>query len=248
MTGLFNSPFQLSGKRVLITGASSGIGRSCAIECSKAGATVIFTGRNEERLNEVENQLSGEGHIKLAADLNDKDQMANLVNQVGKVDGVVHCAGVSGVNPMHLLGKGMLVSVFETNYFSPIMLTQQLLIKKMIANKGSIVFMSSIAAKTGKVGLGPYSGSKSALIGSMHPLALELARHGIRVNALCPGIVDTPLFDSVGSSLDEVFAKNYPLGLGVPEDVAFAVIYFLSDASLKVTGTSFSLDGGVHFV
>ncbi len=248
MTNVFNSPFRLDGKRILITGASSGIGRSCAIECAKAGATVIFTGRNEARLNEVENELVGEDHIKLLADLNDKDQVTSLVSQSGKVDGVVNCAGIIGVHPMHLLNKGMIASVFESNYFSPIMLTQQLLIKKMINNKGSIVFMSSIAAKTGKVGVGPYSGSKSALIGTMRALALELAKHDIRVNALCPGIVDTPLFGSVGLSLNETFAKNYPLGLGVPEDVAFAVIYFLSDASLKVTGTSFSLDGGVTFV
>jgi NAD(P)-dependent dehydrogenase (short-subunit alcohol dehydrogenase family) len=247
MSKLSTSPFQLTGKRILITGASSGIGRSCAIECARAGATIVFTGRNEARLNEVESLLTEGEHIKFVADLTDAEQMAALVSKAGKLDGVVHSAGIHGVTPMHLISEGKLASVFGTNYISPILLTQQFLIKKLIAPKGSIVFLSSVAAKTGKVGVGPYSGSKAALIGSMRPMALEVAKHGIRVNALCPGIVETPLFDEAGASLHERFASNYPLGLGVPEDVAFAVIYFLSDASLKLTGTTFSLDGGVHW-
>jgi NAD(P)-dependent dehydrogenase (short-subunit alcohol dehydrogenase family) len=145
---------------------------------------------------------------------------------------------------MRMVQSTMLEQVFQVNYIAPVTLTQRLLIKKKIQPGGSIVFMSSIAANTGKVGLGPYAGSKAALLGSMRPLALEVAKHGIRVNALCPGIVRTPLF-SDDYLRNEELVRSYPLGLGEPEDVAHAAVFFLSDASRKITGVSFSIDGGV---
>lgn len=243
--------FALNGKTVLVTGASSGIGRACAIECARAGARVIITGRHEPRLQEVFNALgevAGEAsHQMIVADLNEDDQLKALADHVGVVDGVVHSAGIDGVAPMHMVSRKMLTHVMDTNYMAPTLLTQRLLFKKKINVGGSIIFMASIAARTGKVGVGPYSASKSALIGSMRPLALEVAKHQIRVNALCPGIVDTPLFEGQRQWLDEVAAATYPLGLGQPEDVAHACVFFLSNASRKVTGTVFSLDGGVHF-
>jgi NAD(P)-dependent dehydrogenase (short-subunit alcohol dehydrogenase family) len=124
-------------------------------------------------------------------------------------------------------------------------LTQRLLMKRKIHTGGSILFMSSIAAHTGKVGVGPYSGSKAALLGSMRPLALEVAKHGIRVNALSPGIVRTPLFEGNEDWLNNEVAANYPLGLGDPEDIANAAVFFLSDSSRKITGIDLSIDGGV---
>lgn len=239
--------FRLDGKTVLVTGASSGIGQSVSVMCAQAGAEVVLHGRDEPRLELVLRSLHGTGHRTIASDLKDFDQLFALVDQCPELDGVVHCAGIDGVAPMRMVQARMLEDVFRINYMAPMVLTQRLLLRKKIRPHGSILFMSSIAAKTGKVGVGPYSGSKAALLGSMRPMALEVAKHGIRVNALCPGIVMTPLFDGLEEHFLQEVAPSYPLGLGDPQDIAHAVLFFLADASRKITGTDFSIDGGVPF-
>jgi NAD(P)-dependent dehydrogenase (short-subunit alcohol dehydrogenase family) len=239
--------FRLDGKTVLVTGASSGIGQSIAEACAEVGARVVLHGRNEQRLGQVLKSLQGEGHGVIAGDLNDFDHLFALVDQLPELDGVVHCAGIDGVAPMRMVQPQMLENVFRINYMAPMVLTQRLLQRKKIRAHGAILFMSSIAAKTGKVGVGPYSGSKAALLGTMRPLALEVAKHGMRVNALCPGIVLTPLFDGFKEHIQQDVAPSYPLGLGEPQDVAYAAVFFLADASRKITGTDFSIDGGVPF-
>jgi NAD(P)-dependent dehydrogenase (short-subunit alcohol dehydrogenase family) len=238
------SLFSLESKSILVTGASSGIGRAVAAACAQAGANVILHGRDEDRLQQSMRALAGSGHQILQGDFNDDDQVIALADSVPHIHGVCHCAGIHGVAPLRLVQKAMLMQVMQINYMAPVTLTQRLLLRKKILPGGSIVFMSSIAALTGKVGVGPYSGSKAALLGTMRPLALEVAKHGVRVNALCPGIVRTPLF-SDDYLQDEELAKSYPLGLGEPEDVAHAAVFFLADASRKITGTAFSIDGGV---
>jgi NAD(P)-dependent dehydrogenase (short-subunit alcohol dehydrogenase family) len=240
-----SSLFRLEGLSILITGASSGIGRACALSCAEAGAKIILNGRNEQRLKEVLLQLNGDGHKIELFDLSDLNQVANLAAICPVVDGIIHSAGIDGVAPMRQVQATMLEQVMNINYLAPIVLTQKLLLGKKIRDGGSILFMSSIAAKTGKRGVGPYSGSKAALIGSMRPLALEVAKFGIRVNALCPGIVLTPIFEGLEDWLIKEVAPSYPLGLGQPEDVANAALFFMSAASRKITGTDFSLDGGV---
>lgn len=237
--------FRLESKSVLVTGASSGIGRAISLACAQAGATVTLHGRDLNRLHASRDALPGSGHHVLQGDLQEPDSVIALGDQCQALHGVVHCAGIHGVAPMRLVQRAMLLQVFQINYVAPVILTQRLLMKKKIQSGGSILFMSSIAAHTGKVGVGPYSGSKAALLGTMRPLALEVAKHGIRVNALCPGIVRTPLFDGNEDWLDNEVSANYPLGLGEPEDVAHAAVFFLSDASRKITGTDLSIDGGV---
>lgn len=237
--------FGLTEKLILVTGASSGIGQAVALACAQAGARVILHGRDAERLQTSLEALPGDGHQVIQGDLQQQEEVFALADQCPILNGVVHCAGIDGVAPMRLVQIEMLQRVFQINYFAPMTLTQRLLIKKKIQTGGSIVFMSSIAASTGRAGVGPYSGSKAALLGSMRPLALEVAKHGIRVNALCPGIVRTPIFSGQEQWLTEEVEKSYPLGLGEPEDVAQAAVFFLADASQKITGTSFSIDGGV---
>ena len=232
---------------ILVTGASSGIGQAVAVACAQSGAQLLLHGRDEQRLDQVLHSLYGHGHRVIAGDLKDLDHLFALADQCSELDGVVHCAGIHGVAPMRMVQAQMLEDVFRINYMAPMILTQRLLMRKKIRAQGAILFMSSIAAKTGKVGVGPYSGSKAALLGSMRPLALEVAKHGIRVNALCPGIVQTPLFDGVKEHLLQDVAPSYPLGLGEPQDVAYAAVFFLSDASRKITGIDFSIDGGVPF-
>jgi len=236
-------PFHLRGKRVLVTGASSGIGRAVAIECARAGAVVVASGRDPARLAECATALGAGDHLAVAADLTDAAQLSALVTQAGQIDGVVHCAGVDGVTPVRMLRESSLDQVFDANFMAPVLLTQKLLYQKALNNGGSIVYLSSIAAHTGTVGVGPYSASKAALEGLMRCLALEVAPRAMRVNALAPGLVDTPLVNADPAWLAGK-AATYPMGIGKPEDVAYAAIYLLCDASRKVTGTTLHLDGG----
>lgn len=247
MTGhdMFQHPFHLRGKSVLVTGASSGIGRAVAVECARAGARVVLNGRDEARLADTLALLdAGPGHVACVADLTDPPQMARLVAACGELDGVVHAAGVHGVTPLRMLRQSFMQTVLDANFLAPLMLTQLLLAKKTLRNGASLVFMSSIAAHTGTVGVGPYSASKAALEGMIRPLALEIAPRAMRANAIAPGLVDTPLVNEDRAWLDEK-ARMYPLGLGKPEDVAYAAIYLLADISRKVTGTQLHLDGGI---
>lgn len=240
------SMYGLEGKRILVTGASQGIGHAVARSCAEAGARLVLTGRDPSRLQASLDLLSGEGHQTLSADLTDMAALRQLVADCGPIDGVVHSAGIRGLSPMKMVGDSFLREVMETNYIAPMVLTRQLLSRSAIRPGGSILFLSSIAALTGTVGLGPYAGSKAALIGTMRPLALELAKRGIRANALAPGIVETPL-TTIDADWFDAIRTRYPLDVGQTEDVAWACLFFLSDASKKVTGTVFSLDGGVEY-
>jgi NAD(P)-dependent dehydrogenase (short-subunit alcohol dehydrogenase family) len=238
-------PFNLCGKRILVTGASSGIGRAVAIACAAAGASMILTGRDRERLEATLTSLNpAAGHQAIAADLTDPAQMAALVDQAGALDGVVQSAGVTGFAPVRMMQQGLLDSVMHANFTAPVMLTQRLLFKKALRNSASMVFISSIAAHTGTVGVTAYSSSKAALEGFIRNLALEVAPRGMRANSVAPAIVATPLVSSDADFLAEK-TKHYPFGIGPPEDVAHAVIYLLADASRKVTGISLDLDGGL---
>lgn len=239
--------FGLDGKTVLVTGASKGIGQAVALACAGAGAQLIISGRDQERLEATLNELPGTGHRALPAELTDAEAVKQLAIDCGPIDGVVHSAGVSCLVPMRLLSESLLREVLDINYVAPTMLTRHLLSRQSIRPGSSIIFISSIAALTGTVGLGPYAGSKAALIGTLRPLALELAKRKIRANALCPGLVETPMISS-DKSLYEESRKHYPLGVGQPEDVAMACLYLLSAASNKVTGQAFSMDGGVEHV
>jgi NAD(P)-dependent dehydrogenase (short-subunit alcohol dehydrogenase family) len=241
---MIDHPFHLRGKRILVTGASSGIGRAIAIACAAAGAAVVLTGRNRERLDGVLAELEGEGHQVIAAELTDAAQVAALVDQAGALDGVVQSAGVTGLAPVRMLQQGFLDSVMQANFTAPVMLTQRLVFKKSLRNGASLVFLSSIAAHTGTVGVGAYSASKAALEGFIRNLALEIAPRGMRANALAPAMVETPMSTTDREFLAEK-SSHYPLGLGQPDDVAHAAIYLLSDVGRKVTGISLDLDGGL---
>ena len=244
---LLETLFGLNGKTILVTGASKGIGQVVARICAQAGARMIINGRNIARLEETLASLEGEGHRLLLGDLSDSAILESVSAECGKVDGVVHSAGVRGLAPMRIVSQQFLQEVMQINYFAPVMLTRHLLARQALNKGGSVIFLSSISALTGTVGVGPYAGSKAALIGTMRPLALELARREIRVNALCPGLVETTLITEDKNWFEES-CKRYPLGIGQPEDVAMACLYFLSDSSKKVTGQVFNMDGGVEFV
>ncbi len=244
------NPFSLEGKTILITGASSGIGRATAIECSKMGAKVIITARNDQRLNDTFSELQGNGHQQIIADLADTASIEKMVNQIDKVDGVVSNAGIANTEPIPFYKEDELETIFKTNTFSMMMLTKFLLKKKKLNKPASIVYTASIGnVFSAGVANGIYGASKCAIDGFMRTAAVELAPKGIRCNSVNPGMVETNIMTDNSRISAEQFEedkKKYPLGrYGKPEDVAWAIIYLLSDASSWVTGTALKLDGGV---
>lgn len=232
---------------MLVTGASSGIGQCTAIECAKMGAKVVVTGRNTVRLQETFDQLEGEGHVQIAADLDNEEDIERLVAESPVLDGLVNNAGRGLSKPVIFLKAGDLQGVFQTNIYGVALLTKALLKKKKIAKNASIVFTSSISAYKSAPGLSVYAASKAAISAYMRTCALELAPKGIRSNAVLPGMVETKLINS-GTYTDEDKQADlafYPLGrYGCPNDIAFGVIYLLSDASAWVTGIEMIIDGG----
>lgn len=244
---MFN-PFSLKDKTILVTGASSGIGRAIAIECSKMGASVIITARSEERLQETLREMEGEQNKLIVADLSIDEDIENLANEMPALDGVVHCAGFTIPKPFNFLSKDDVDAVMKVNFSTPVFLTQKLLKSKKINKKASIVFISSISGVyVSSVAGSLYSASKGAVNGIVKGMAIELAAKQIRVNSVNPGMIETNIF-SVGIISEEQLnedKKKYPLKrYGKPEEVAYAVIYLLSEASSWTTGSNILIDGG----
>ena len=249
------NPFSLEGKTVLVTGASSGIGRGIAVECSKMGAKVVINGRNKERLQKTFDQLEGEGHIQIVADLSKHEDIARLPNEVPELNGFVNSAGIPKICPVKRIDRQTLEEIMNVNAFGPILLTSQLLRKKKLLKKSSIVLIASISgvcmANTGE---GPYAATKAALAGYTKTAAFELAAQGTRVNTICPGLVPTEILTLSNEmfsedQLKETMYGRYPLKrVGTPEDIANGAIYLLSDASSWVTGINLVIDGGYTVV
>ena len=246
------NPYSLESKTVLVTGASSGIGRTTAIECSKMGASVIITARNEERLKATLESLStefGQNHQMILADLSSETGVNALVDVLPHLDGVSLNAGIVKTLPVKFINKDDLTEVLNVNMMGPILLAQRLLKKKKITRGSSVVFTSSIGGvMISTVGNTMYGVSKGGLNAFMKGMALEMASIGIRSNSVNPGFVATNIL-SAGTISEEDLKKNvaaYPLGrFGKPEDIAYAIIYLLSDASSWVTGHTLVIDGGV---
>lgn len=242
------NPFSLEGKTILVTGASSGIGKATAIECSKMGASVVITGRNELRLQETFNLLEGEHNFKIVADLSNEESLVSLVEQCPSLDGLVNNAGSTIMTPTQFISRGKLMQVLEVNTVAPILLTQMLLKNKKLSKGSSIVVTDSISGvKIASPGNVLYSTSKSAINGFVKNAALDLAGKNIRVNAVCPGMIATHILDDGTVTAEDLAEdmKKYPLKrYGKPEEVAYAIIYLLSDASSFTTGASLVIDGG----
>lgn len=244
--GILN-PFSLEGKIVLVTGASSGIGRGIAVSCSKMGAKVFINGRNEEKLHNTLSQMEGLGHSIIVGDLTDSATLTSVVESLPKLDGIVHCAGIG----TRVLCKNILESdidqVISVNFKAPVMLQTEILKQKKINKGSSIVFIASISNDSPTVGNALYSASKGALISYANCLQLELAPRLIRVNCISPAMVWTDLIFKGGLTEEELHKdeNTYPLKrYGQPEDVANLAIYLLSDASSWMTGSNLKITGG----
>ena len=241
------NPFTLEGKTILVTGASSGIGRGIAIACSKMGATVIINGRNEQRLAETMTEMQGEENLSLAADLSDSNSLTGMVSRLPKLDGIVHCAGIGQRVLCKQLQEADLDTMMDVNFKAPVMLQTEILKQKKINKGASIVFIASIASDTPSIGNAVYSASKGAIISYANCLALELAPRLIRVNCILPAMIWTDLILKGGITEEELKEdeKKYPLKrYGKPEDIANLSIYLLSNAAAWMTGSSIKITGG----
>lgn len=245
------NPFSLEGKTILVTGASSGIGKATAIACAAQGARIVITGRNEEHLNETLSLLNGDGHIAIVAELCEQEEINRLVDAMPELDGAFLCAGVSDTTPVKYMNSEAIERVLSINLEAPMLLTQRLLLKKKIKKGASLVYMSSMGVEQVAPGLGIYAASKSGLNAFMRAVATEQASRKVRANAVMAGMVKTELIDSLSQLTEEDIKRDeakYPLGYGKPEDVANAVIYLLSDASRWMTGSVIKLDGGSSLI
>ena len=242
------SPFTLENKTILVTGASSGIGKAIAIECAKMGAKVVVTGRNEARLQETHSLLEGDQPDYIVADLSVNEDVVRVSKELSTLNGLVNCAGLTKVAPFPFATRDSFEEVMNVNFFAPTELTRLLVKSKKIGKGSSIVFISSVSGVyCSAVASSIYSASKGAVNGLVKGIALDLASKGIRVNCVNPGMIDTHIF-SEGKITQEQLKEDterYALKrYGKPEEVAYAVIYLLSDASAWTTGSNLLIDGG----
>ena len=243
------NPFSLQGKTVLVTGASSGIGRAIATACSRMGATIVATGRNIKKLEITKEALEGEEDLLILADLTKTEDIKNLSAQAPKLDGIVHCAGIGHRMPAKLLTTSEVEKVMNSNFMSAVSLQTELMNTKKLNKASSVVFVASAAPQMPAFGNAAYTASKAAIIGYAKCLALELAPRGIRVNCICPAMVWTDLImqEGVGKEELEQAQQKYPLKrYGQPEDVANLAIYLLSDASQWMTNSCIDITGGTN--
>lgn len=241
------NPFTLDGKKILVTGASSGIGRGVCVDCSKMGATIHLTARNEVRLAETLSQMQGEGHQIHQVELCNQDDIVGLVDSLPCLDGVVLCAGIIKTMPVKNISEDALEEIFNTNIMADIRLVSRLLKKKKLNKGASVIFISSVSTFNVKIGNSLYSATKGAVNSFAKAMALEVSKQNMRVNCIQPGFVPSRLLSSGAIEEDsflKFYAERHPLGFGTPTDIANTCIYLLSDASRWVTGSIFTIDGG----
>lgn len=243
---------ELAGKKILVTGATSGIGRETAVQASRQGAIVALLARRGEVLGEVLDSLDGAGHSATVYDLADTAGIPAAVreisDEIGGLDGLVHAAGVHSTVPLRSVNASHIAEVLHMNVTTSLMLAKGFRHKQVRGLKPSMVFFSSVAGLVGQPGHSVYSASKGAVVTMVKSLAVELAREGVRVNCLCPGVVETEMTKNMQThisqeSFDQI-TSLHPLGLGRPVDIANATMFLLSESSGWMTGAAISIDGG----
>jgi len=247
------NPLQLEGRTVLVTGASSGIGRATAVLLSELGARVVLSGRNVQRLEETASGMEPRQHLVRPFDLNKLDGVAEwfsaIVSEAGPLNALVHCAGIGSLMPLRVLSAQHAEEVMRVNYSSAVALTTAFARKRAHRPGGSIVLLASVAGLLGVAGRTAYSASKGALIAFAKSAALELAQSGIRVNCVAPAYVRTEMYDETlkaltPGQLEQLVSATQPLGVGTPLDVAHAIAFLIADTGRWITGSVLAVDGG----
>ena len=251
------NPYSLEGKTILVTGASSGIGRVTAIECSRLGASVVVTARNEERLNSVFAELDNsfeQQHKIVIADLDSDEGLKTLIDQVGEIDGLSSNVGIAlGNAPIKFINDESIEKMWQVNTFSHVKLIRDLFKKKKLKKGASVVITASVGGVTAfNVGNSIYGMAKASLNSFLKFCAVDFASRGIRCNSICPGMIETPMNDGNGALSEEDYKKDMEHYLlkryGKPEEVAWTTAFLLSDASSFITGVSMLVDGGLSVV
>lgn len=246
------NPFSLVGKRILITGASSGIGRACAIVLSQLGASIVGVGRRVDALEETLACLAGEGHHIQAMEMRCADgfevPLKKLAAEVGRFDGLIHSAGIATIRPVRFTSIDSFREIQQVNVEAAYFLAKAFRHKSVRSELSSVVFIGSVMSLVGQPGLSAYAASKGALVPLAKCLALEFAADSIRVNVVAPGQVATAMETAsertIPSSAMDAIRDKHPLGIGDPKDVAYACAYLISAAARWVTGTTLVVDGG----
>jgi len=247
------NPMDLSGKIILVTGASSGIGRASAVQLSRLGGKVVLVARSEEKLNETLGMMEGEGHAIYSFDLSQIDKIEGLIKQIiqenGVLNGLVHCAGIAPLRPLGLTKGDFLHNVMLINFYSFVELVRCVSKKRNYAAGASLIGISSVASKMGDKSKIAYCASKAALDSAVRCMAKELAEKSIRVNTVMPGWVKTEMYTDYmaeqGDAPDakKILARQY-IGIVETEEIANAIAYLLCDSAKTITGSSFLVDGG----
>jgi NAD(P)-dependent dehydrogenase (short-subunit alcohol dehydrogenase family) len=247
------NPLDLTGRTIVVTGASAGIGRSTAVLLSGLGARIVLVGRNMERLDETARLMEGDHHRVSAFDLTRLDEIpqwfAGLVGEVGPFSGLAHCAGITSLVPLRVLGIAHLDEVMRTNFYSAVVLTKEFARKRLHTANSSIVLVASVAGMLAAPARSAYSASKGALIAFAKSVAVELAKSGVRVNCVAPSYVRTEMYERTTDGLtpeqlSALVNATQPLGIGTPLDVAHAIAYLIGDTGQWITGSVLSVDGG----
>lgn len=247
------NPMDMTGKRVLVTGAGSGIGRATAVLLADLGASLVLVGRDAEKLRTTSSLLPQADCVVEPFDLSQSEEIVDWMQGIaarhGRLDGLAHCAGIQSFHPLRALTVKSLERMLCTNTISAAMLMRAIQGVACGADKASVVMISSTAALLGVPANGAYGASKAAILALVRTFALELVDRGIRINAVAPALVETEMVDRTRELMTpEAFAgmvAKHPMGIGRPEDVANAVCFLLSDAAKWITGVTMVLDGGV---
>lgn len=242
----------LEGRTVLVTGASSGLGRATAAALAECGARVILTGRDAGKLEESRTPLVGTGHVSVASDFGDADGVADLIKSIaaehGQFDGIFHSAGTYMAMPARMTKQRHIDNMFTASVWGAFGVARAAAQKNVMRDGGSMVFMSSVAAERGHVGTTAYAGAKATILGMIPVLAIEMAPRRVRANAIIAATIETEMhFNTIANLPNELVQdglSRHLLGFGSPRDIANAVIYLMSDAGRWITGTALTVDGG----
>jgi len=242
----------LAGRVALVTGASQGIGRACALKLAAAGATTVVAARNQEKLNELVSEITsaGGGAAAFALDVSDEEQLKTAIKaavaQFGKIDILVNNAGITRDQLVMRMKRADWDAVLQTNLTSAYLCIQQTIGSMLKQRWGRIINISSVFGQMGQAGQANYAASKAGLIGLTMAIAREVGSRNITCNAVAPGFIETAMTAGLGDEFKQNAVKQIPLGrVGSPEDVAGAVAFLASDEASYITGHVLNVNGGL---